>query len=84
LSADVDVPDKVLEKRIHLAEVSEEEEQGISVAGFLGIKSRSSKSKTARRSGRRRTAGCWSAAGAACCECCWYWYFLSIKGKSKS
>jgi hypothetical protein len=33
VTADVDVPGKVLEKRIHLAEVaSEEEKQGISVA----------------------------------------------------
>jgi hypothetical protein len=49
----VDVPDKVLEKR-HLAEVrAKRKSKAFLLQGFLGIKS---KSKTARRSGRRRTA----------------------------
>jgi hypothetical protein len=41
ITTDVDVPDKVLEKRIHLASTSEEK-QGISVAETLGIKSKNS------------------------------------------
>jgi hypothetical protein len=59
--SDVDIPDKVLEKRF-IWQKCERKSKGISVAGFLGIKSRS-KSRAARRSGRRRTARVGSAAG---------------------
>jgi hypothetical protein len=66
VTADVDIPDKVLEKRIHLAEVrAKRKSKAFLLQGFLGIKSRSksrSKSRQQTRSGRRR-ARFWSAAG---------------------
>jgi hypothetical protein len=61
VTADVDIPDKVLEKRIHLAEVrAKRKSKAFLLRGFLGIKSRS---KSKRRSGRRRTARVLAAAG---------------------
>jgi hypothetical protein len=64
VTADVDIPDKVLEKRIHLAEASEEEEQGISVglsASRAGARAR------ARARARRSGEGVPPVR-----VCCWY------------
>jgi hypothetical protein len=45
-TADVDVPDKVLEKRIHLAEVrAKRKSKAFLLRGFLGIKNKSSETK---------------------------------------
>jgi hypothetical protein len=60
VTADVDIPDKVLEKRIHLAEVRAKKSKAFLLRGFLGI---SRAARAARRSGRRRTARSGSAAG---------------------
>jgi hypothetical protein len=57
VTADVDIPDKVLEKRIHLAEVrAKRKSKAFLLRGFLGIKSRS-KSKSSETKWRRRTVG---------------------------
>jgi hypothetical protein len=46
VTADVDVPDKVLEKRIHLAEVrAKRNSKAFLLRGFLGIKNKSSETK---------------------------------------
>jgi hypothetical protein len=46
VTADVDVPDKVLEKRIHLAEVrAKRKSKAFLLRGFLGIKKKSSETK---------------------------------------
>jgi hypothetical protein len=46
VNVDVDVPDKVLEKRIHLAEVrAKRKSKAFLLRGFLGIKSESSEAK---------------------------------------
>jgi hypothetical protein len=60
----VDIPDKVLEKRIHLAEVrAKRKSKAFLLRGFLGIKSRS-KSKSSETKGEGVPPGFW--------VCCWY------------
>jgi hypothetical protein len=70
VTADVDIPDKVLEKRIHLAEVrAKRKSKAFLLQGFLGIKSRSrARARAARRSGRRRTARVGSGSAAGTCD----------------
>jgi hypothetical protein len=63
LSADVDIPDKVLEKRIHLAEVrAKRKSKAFLLRGFLGIKSRS-RARAAETRGEGVPPGSGSAAG---------------------
>jgi hypothetical protein len=68
VTADVDIPDKVLEKRIHLAECERRKSKAFLLQGFLGIKSRS-KSKSSETKWRRRTARMLGLAAAAAGTC---------------
>ena len=71
ITADVDVPDKVLEKRIHLAEIrAKRKSKAFLLRGFLGIKKESSETKweKAYRSdvGSAATAAAAAAAAGTC------------------
>jgi hypothetical protein len=68
-NADVDVPDKVLEKRIHLAEVrAKRKSKAFLLRWFLGIKNESNETKwgKAYRSDVGSTAASAAAAAATC------------------
>jgi hypothetical protein len=64
VTADVDIPDKVLEKRIHLAEVRAKRKSKAFLLRAFWASRAGARARAARRSGRRRTARFW--------VCCWY------------
>jgi hypothetical protein len=61
VTADVDIPDKVLEKRIHLQQSASEEAEAFLLQGLSGHQEQGEQEQ---RGGRRRTARFW--------VCCWY------------
>ncbi len=64
VTADVDIPDKVLEKRIHLAEVrAKRKSKAFLLRGFLGIKSRSKSKSSETKWEKAYRPGFGSAAG---------------------
>jgi hypothetical protein len=63
VTADVDIPDKVLEKRIHLAEVRAKRKSKAFLRGFLGIKSKQKEQRDEVEKAYRPGSG--SAAGTA-------------------